>query len=410
MALRQRGVEAGHTEAGIRTALREVDEAAVLDSLARRYWKLHERTEPERRLPRLWAFLLRRGFPSGLVRERLSALWPRWRDALEGLEPAGRGRDAGPRRRRRHSRHETPRRLALKTADEIRSGFLRYFEERGHRVVKSSPLVPQNDPTLLFANAGMNQFKDVFLGREKRDYTRAASSQKCVRAGGKHNDLENVGVTARHHTFFEMLGNFSFGDYFKQDAIAFGWEYLTRELALPVERLKVTIFKGENGIPRDAEAHGFWLAHVSRRPHPRAGDEGQLLGHGRHRPLRPLLGDPLPPGRQPALRRGGGRRRLPRRRVRVRPLARDLEPRLHAVRPRRRGQAQSPAGALRRHRHGPRARQRGRPGQAHQLRHRPVHAAARARSRRRPASSTATTPPTTSRCAWSPTTCGRPRS
>ena len=150
----------------------------------------------------------------------------------------------------------------MKTADEIRSAFLRYFEERGHRVVKSSPLVPQNDPTLLFANAGMNQFKDVFLGHEKRDYARAASSQKCVRAGGKHNDLENVGVTARHHTFFEMLGNFSFGDYFKKDAIEFGWEFLTGELGLPEDRLKVTVFKGEGGVPRDAEAHGFWLAHV----------------------------------------------------------------------------------------------------------------------------------------------------
>jgi alanyl-tRNA synthetase len=150
----------------------------------------------------------------------------------------------------------------LKTADEIRSAFLRYFEDRGHRVVKSSPLVPQNDPTLLFANAGMNQFKDVFLGREKRDYARAASSQKCVRAGGKHNDLENVGVTARHHTFFEMLGNFSFGDYFKKEAIEFAWELLTRDLALPKDRLKVTIFKGEGAVPRDAEAHGYWLAHV----------------------------------------------------------------------------------------------------------------------------------------------------
>jgi alanyl-tRNA synthetase len=108
----------------------------------------------------------------------------------------------------------------------------------------------------------MNQFKDVFLGREKRDYTRAASSQKCVRAGGKHNDLENVGVTARHHTFFEMLGNFSFGDYFKEEAIEFGWELLTRDLGLPRDRLKVTIFEGEGGVPRDAEAHGFWLAHV----------------------------------------------------------------------------------------------------------------------------------------------------
>jgi alanyl-tRNA synthetase len=151
----------------------------------------------------------------------------------------------------------------VKTADEIRSAFLRYFEERGHRVVKSSPLVPQNDPTLLFANAGMNQFKDVFLGKEKRDYARAASSQKCVRAGGKHNDLENVGVTARHHTFFEMLGNFSFGDYFKKDAIEFAWEFLTRSLSLPKDRLKVTVFSGEAGVPRDEEAHRFWKAHVA---------------------------------------------------------------------------------------------------------------------------------------------------
>jgi alanyl-tRNA synthetase len=149
------------------------------------------------------------------------------------------------------------------TGDQIRSAFLRYFEQRGHRIVPSSSLVPHSDPTLLFANAGMNQFKDVFLGKEKRDYKRATSSQKCVRAGGKHNDLENVGRTARHHTFFEMLGNFSFGDYFKKEAIANAWELLTRDLGLPVERLKVTIFKGENGVPRDAEAHGFWLAHVS---------------------------------------------------------------------------------------------------------------------------------------------------
>jgi alanyl-tRNA synthetase len=148
------------------------------------------------------------------------------------------------------------------TADQIRSAFLRYFEERGHRVVRSSPLVPQDDPTLLFANAGMNQFKDVFLGREKRDYARAASSQKCVRAGGKHNDLENVGHTARHHTFFEMLGNFSFGDYFKKEAIAFAWEFLTRDLGLPAERLAVTIFKGEGEVPRDEEAHRHWREHV----------------------------------------------------------------------------------------------------------------------------------------------------
>src|SRR5262247_4801686 len=137
------------------------------------------------------------------------------------------------------------------TADQIRAAFLGFFQERGHRVVRSSPLLPANDPTLLFANAGMNQFKDVFLGKEKRDYTRATSSQKCVRAGGKHNDLENVGVTARHHTFFEMLGNFSFGDYFKEDAIAFAWELLTRVYEIPKDRLVITVFKGEEGLPAD---------------------------------------------------------------------------------------------------------------------------------------------------------------
>jgi alanyl-tRNA synthetase len=138
------------------------------------------------------------------------------------------------------------------TGAEIREAFLRFFEERGHRRVKSSALVPQNDPTLLFTNAGMVQFKDVFTGREKRDYTRAASSQKCVRAGGKHNDLENVGFTARHHTFFEMLGNFSFGDYFKEEAIAWAWQFITQTLGLPADRLAVTVFRD------DDEAEELW--------------------------------------------------------------------------------------------------------------------------------------------------------
>src|SRR5579885_2384763 len=128
-------------------------------------------------------------------------------------------------------------------AAEIRSKFLKYFEKNGHTIVESSSLVPQNDPTLLFTNAGMVQFKDLFTGREKRAYTRATSSQKCVRAGGKHNDLENVGRTARHHTFFEMLGNFSFGDYFKADAIEFAWTFLTRDLGMPKDRLSVTVFE-----------------------------------------------------------------------------------------------------------------------------------------------------------------------
>ena len=141
----------------------------------------------------------------------------------------------------------------MKTSAEIRKAFLDYFADHGHEVVASSPLVPLNDPTLLFTNAGMVQFKDVFLGRDKRSYTRAASSQRCVRAGGKHNDLENVGYTARHHTFFEMLGNFSFGDYFKQDAIRYAWEFLTQALGLPAEKLWVTVYAD------DAEAAAIWL-------------------------------------------------------------------------------------------------------------------------------------------------------
>jgi alanyl-tRNA synthetase len=144
------------------------------------------------------------------------------------------------------------------TSAQVREAFLHFFEERGHRRAPSSPLVPQNDPTLLFTNAGMVQFKDVFTGREKRDYSRATTSQKCVRAGGKHNDLDNVGFTARHHTFFEMLGNFSFGDYFKADAIAFAWELVTRTLSLPPSRLAVTVFNGERGLPWDEEAYKLW--------------------------------------------------------------------------------------------------------------------------------------------------------
>ena len=144
------------------------------------------------------------------------------------------------------------------TSAEIRQSFLDYFRERGHRIVASSPLVPGDDPTLLFTNAGMNQFKDLFLGAERRDYRRATTSQKCMRVSGKHNDLENVGPSLRHHTFFEMLGNFSFGDYFKTDAIPFAWELLTHVWDLPAERLYATVFKGEDGIPRDDEAYAIW--------------------------------------------------------------------------------------------------------------------------------------------------------
>ncbi|MDX6710169.1 MAG: alanyl-tRNA synthetase, partial [Blastocatellia bacterium] len=158
------------------------------------------------------------------------------------------------------------------TGHEIRRRFLEYFEQNGHRVVRSSPLLPANDPTLLFTNAGMNQFKDVFTGLEKRDYTRAASSQKCVRAGGKHNDLDEVGKTARHHTFFEMLGNFSFGDYFKRDAIRYAWDLLVNEFKLPVERLWFSVYTDDDeaaalweeiGAPRErilrfGEKDNFW--------------------------------------------------------------------------------------------------------------------------------------------------------
>ncbi len=148
----------------------------------------------------------------------------------------------------------------MKTSAEIRQAFLDYFADHGHEVVPSSPLVPQNDPTLLFTNAGMVQFKDVFLGREKRSCHRATSSQRCVRAGGKHNDLENVGYTARHHTFFEMLGNFSFGDYFKQDAIRYAWEFLTQTIGLPPEKLWVTVYE------EDDEAADVWLKEIGVDP------------------------------------------------------------------------------------------------------------------------------------------------
>ena len=154
---------------------------------------------------------------------------------------------------------------------EIRASFLEYFRNHGHTIVPSSSLVPHDDPTLLFTNAGMNQFKDTFLGREKRAYTRAASSQKCMRVSGKHNDLDNVGPSLRHHTFFEMLGNFSFGDYFKKDAIPFAWTLLTEVWRLPADRLFPTVFRGEAGIPRDDEAYDAWKALV---PPERIGELG----------------------------------------------------------------------------------------------------------------------------------------
>ncbi len=141
-------------------------------------------------------------------------------------------------------------------SSEIRQQFLDFFASKGHQIVSSSSLVPHEDPTLLFTNAGMNQFKDVFLGFDKRPYSRATTSQKCVRAGGKHNDLENVGYTARHHTFFEMLGNFSFGDYFKRDAITYAWELLTEVYKLPKDKLTVTVYA------EDDEAYAIWTKEI----------------------------------------------------------------------------------------------------------------------------------------------------
>src|SRR5246127_3553317 len=183
------------------------------------------------------------------------------------------------------------------SGNEIRETFLRFFESKGHRRVRSSSLVPHGDPTLLFTNAGMNQFKDVFLGLEKRDYDKATTAQKCVRAGGKHNDLENVGFTKRHHTFFEMLGNFSFGDYFKEKAIPYAWELITSPewLAIPKDKLYVTIFGGAEVAPGttlgvDEKARKFlpgqkWPA----RPHgPHPGPEGNFWAMGQSGPCRPL--------------------------------------------------------------------------------------------------------------------------
>ena len=210
----------------------------------------------------------------------------------------------------------------MASLNDIRAAFLDYFAANDHRVVASSPLVPRNDPTLMFTNSGMVQFKNVFTGLEHRDYVRATTSQKCVRAGGKHNDLDNVGYTARHHTFFEMLGNFSFGDYFKEQAIPFAWELLTRDFGLPKDRLLVTVYHDDDvaadlwkqvaGLPDDriiriATADNFWMM----GPTGPCGPCSEIFyDHG--------AGDPRRPAGQP--RRGR------------RPLHRDLEPRVHAVR------------------------------------------------------------------------------
>ncbi|HET6582428.1 MAG TPA: alanine--tRNA ligase, partial [Nannocystaceae bacterium] len=191
---------------------------------------------------------------------------------------------------------------SLLGAHEIRRRFIEFFAARGHTHVPSSPLVPKNDPTLLFVNAGMNQFKDVFTGRESRPYSRAVSVQKCVRAGGKHNDLDNVGFSPKHQTFFEMLGNFSFGDYFKKDAIAWGWEFLTGELGLPPERLAVTVFDGTGeAAPPDEEAYELWRAYVPENRIYRCGAKDNFWAMGDTGPCGPcseihVFGGPVEPG------------------------------------------------------------------------------------------------------------------
>ncbi len=254
---------------------------------------------------------------------------------------------------------------------EIREAFLRFFEEQGHTRVASSSLIPGNDPTLLFTNAGMNQFKDCFLGQEKRAYTRAVSSQKCVRAGGKHNDLENVGYTARHHTFFEMLGNFSFGDYFKRDAITFAWTFLTSDkwLNLPKEKLWVTVYA------TDDEAYDIWTKEVGV-----PAERMVRIGDNKGAPYASdnfwTMGDtgPCGPCTEIFYDHGadiwGGPPRLAGRRWR--PLHRDLEQRVHAVQPHRRWRVASAASAVGRHRHGPGADQCGAAARSLQLRNRPV--------------------------------------
>jgi hypothetical protein len=189
------------------------------------------------------------------------------------------------------------------TGSQVRQKFLDYFAARGHRVVRSSSLVPANDPTLLFTNAGMNQFKDVFTGLEKRDYSRATTSQKCVRAGGKHNDLDNVGYTRRHQTFFEMLGNFSFGDYFKRDAIDFAWELITKDYGIPKgQTLRHRFSRRRRGGEAVAGGRGR-----SQEPHFSPGRSRQLLADGRYRTVRAVLGNLL--RFRPRSRRAGSRER-----------------------------------------------------------------------------------------------------
>ena len=222
----------------------------------------------------------------------------------------------------------------MRSANEIRQQFIDFFVQEARPYLRAvvAASCRYDDPTLLFTNAGMNQFKDVFLGTGTRPYKRAVDTQKCIRAGGKHNDLDDVGKDTYHHTFFEMLGNWSFGDYFKKEAIRWAWELLTEVWGLDKSRLHATVFEGdpEQGLAPDDEAAELWQIGDRHRPvaHPLGQQEGQLLGDGRDRPVRPVHRDPHRP-------HAGQERRQARQRGHA-GRDRDLEPRFHPVQPRRR--------------------------------------------------------------------------
>ncbi len=262
------------------------------------------------------------------------------------------------------------------TAQGVRETFLKYFAERGHRIVRSSPLLPKDDPTILFTNAGMNQFKNVFLGLEKRGYTRAASVQKCMRVSGKHNDLETVGRTAKHHTFFEMLGNFSFGDYFKQEAVAFAWELVTRVFGLPADRLYATVYV------EDDEAFRLWAEEVGvpKGRIFRFGKKDNFWAMGDTGPCGPCseihydLGASIEAGEPSALIEKGSDRFVELWNLVFMQFDQDED-----------GRLMPPAVAVDRHRHGARADDGRPPGQDEQLRHGPLPPPDRERLRDGPA-------------------------
>ena len=279
----------------------------------------------------------------------------------------------------------SPRRLP---GNEIRQSFLDFFAERGHQVVRSSPVVLAKDPTLLFANAGMNQFKDVFTGLETRDYSRATTAQKAIRAGGKHNDIDEVGRTPRHHTFFEMLGNFSFGDYFKQGAIEYALELLLDVWGIPLERLWFTVHHTDDDAEELWKAAGAPADRVLR-----FGDKDNFWEMGPTGPCGPCseihvyIGDDLAENTADLVNADHPRQ------------PRDLEPRVHAVRPLGGRHADAAPERLDRHGDGPGARRLLPAGQALELRDRPAAAATSTSRRAHPAGRTSRTATTACRCA-----------